>query len=169
MTILLHGENSVASRNRLNELKETFAGEVVEVDPKNPLLPESSLFSKQILSVIWQDKKASATQIKAWEKDFPGLKVEEFKLDPVVWQFLGNLRPGNQEIFLPLWQKYLQTDPPEIAASMLIRQIRLLLLAKIDKGGPDDFKNLAPWQKSRLAGQAKSFSLESLKEILKKL
>ncbi len=159
MTILLHGENSVASRNRLAELKTQQ--EVIEIGPNDPAPQITTLFAPETQIVIWSEKKLSATQIKTLGESFPDLKVEEFKIDPVVWRFLEALRPGNQPIFMPLWQKYLLTDPPEVAFIMIVRQFRLML-------NPND-STLASWMQRKITAQANTFGEARLKAIYKKL
>lgn len=151
MMILLHGANSLASRQRLLELK------AVEIDSSDPSPQENSLFSQNIVYAIWHDKKMSATQIKELQKKFPDLTIEEFKINPVVFKFLDNLRPGNQSVFMPFWQEFLKQDPPEVAFVMIVRQFRLML----------DPRELQPWQIGKIAAQAKLF--KSISEIYKKL
>ena len=160
MTILLHGENSVASRNRLTELKSTFNGEVVEVTDPSQVV-ETSLFENKRLFVLWQDKKLSVTQIKELEKKYGQISVEEFKINPAVFKFLDSLQPGSQKIFLPLWVDTLKNDSPEVAFVMLVRQFRLML----DPQSPD----LAAWQQSKIKVQANLFGPEKLKNCYKKL
>ncbi len=148
MTILLHGDNITASRNKFLELKSSFDGEVLELDPKNPVAPQNSLFADNQLFLIWLDQKVSATQLKSYQSLFPNLQTEEFKLPAVVFAFLDALKPGNQKIFIPLWQKYIASEVPEVAFTMVIRQFRLML----DPG------DLAPWQAGKIAAQAKLFN-----------
>ena len=160
MTILLHGENSLASRNRLTQLKSSFDGEVVEVTDPSQVV-ETSLFESKRLFVVWQDKKISATQIKELEKKFENLSVEEFKINPVVFKFLDSLQPGTQKTFLPLWQEYLKNDPAEVAFVMLVRQFRLMI-------DPDN-ADVQPWQKNKIKSQADLFGQNRLIQIYKKL
>lgn len=155
MIHLLHGENNLASRDRLQELN------AIEINPNESLPQENSLFSQNKIFAIWQDKKLSVAQIKELEKKFPDLKVEEFKLPPVVFQFVDSLKPGNQKIFLPLWQKYLSREVPEIAVSMITRQLRLML----NPESPD----LAGWQKAKINSQATAFGKERLVQLYKKI
>lgn len=164
MTILLHGQNDLASRNRLGELKESFKGEVVEITSPSEIT-QNALFANERLFVLWFDKKLSTTQIKSFQNDIPDLKIEEFKTNPVVFRFLESLQPAGQKKFLPLAQEYLKTDPPEVVSTMLARQFRLMLLAKLDQNSD----NLAMWQLSRLKHQAALFSFDQLKNSLQKL
>lgn len=159
MIFLLHGENSVASRDRLTALK--LDHKVIELNVKDTPPPENSLFADESLVVIWEDHKLTLTQIKEREKKFPGIKVEEFKLPPVVFQFVDSLKPGNQKIFLPLWQKYLSREVPEIALSMITRQLRLML-------NPES-SDLASWQKLKITSQASAFGKERLIQLYKKI
>ncbi|MBI4100026.1 hypothetical protein HY440_03395 [Candidatus Microgenomates bacterium] len=158
-TLLLHGDNITASRARLTGLRES--GPVVELAVTDQPPQVTSLFSGESTVVIWSDKKLSATQIKDLEKKFPDLAAEEFKPDPVVFKFLDALKPGNQRVFLPLWQKYIMVEEPEVAFIMVVRQFRLML-------NPHD-PDLASWQKAKLASQAKSFGQPKLEQIYKQL
>lgn len=160
MIYFLHGEDTVASRIRLSELKSAKNKEVVEIaDPKD--MVESSLFADSRQFVLWFDKKLSVAQIKDFESKFGKLSVEEFKVSPIVFKFLDSLAPGNQKNFMPLWQAYLRTQPAEVAFVMLVRQFRLLL----NLADPD----VQPWQKGKLASQAKLFAPSQLKTIYQKL
>lgn len=60
--------------------------------------------------------------------------------------------------------------PEELIFFMLIRQFRLLL-AVSEEGidSIDEMKRIAPWQKSKLNSQARSFGKESLLDIYNKL
>lgn len=155
MTYLLHGEDSVASRNRLKALK------AIEIADSQPMPQNDSLFINDNIYAIWKDHKLSATQIKELEKKYGQLAVEEFKTDPVVFKFLDSLRPGNEKVFMPLWSQYLKNEQPEVAFVMLVRQFRLML----DWQNPD----LQPWQKNKIRNQADSFGAENLKSLYKKL
>lgn len=176
MITLLHGENVTASRKRLSEIKDNFDGEVVYADLNSSLESSSLFFSKRLLIlenvlgvklpeidndnlVFWEGKKLSATQITSFLKKYPKANVEEFKIDPVVFKFVESIGPGNQKVMMPLWKKYMATEEPEIAMTMIVRQIKLMLVNE----------NMAPWQKERLARQASLFGEERLKKMLGEL
>ncbi|KKU90866.1 MAG: hypothetical protein UY21_C0016G0011 [Microgenomates group bacterium GW2011_GWA1_48_10] len=194
--ILLHGDNPALSRRRLSEIRSQFTGEVISLDAKetdptnfsqatqsqalfalNKLViienPQSNKKLLPLLShienlslVLIENKKLTPTEIGHLQKVLPALKIEEFKLDPVVFKFLEAIAPTNQKNLLPLWQKYRSSEEPEIILTMLARQIRLLLLVKSQAAtGPEDFLRLSPWQKSRLSSQSQHFTLTSLLEL----
>ncbi len=198
MTTLLHGENITASRSRLLEIRSNFNGEVIILNGQSTppqevamALTSASLFQDKKLVVIesaldiknlpspdkgspidlilWEDGKLTAAQLNFLKKIFPDLKVEEFTVPPAVFRFLESLRPGEQKVFLPLWQTYIRTEVLEVAATMLTRQFRLLLLVKQKNPGFEDLKSLAPWQISRLEQQSAAFTQSKLTLFLKEL
>lgn len=154
MIYLIHGENMVTSRNRVQALN------AVEITDKQDQPQEDSLFSVNNY-VIWKDHKLSVTQINALKKKYPDIIVEEFKLDQTVFKFVDSLSPGNQAQIMPLWKTYLSQEIPEIAFIMIVRQIRLML----DHQGPD----IAPWQKKKIEIQANKFGKIRLESIYKSL
>lgn len=189
MNYLLHGDNAVAIRNRLTEIKEGHPGEVLTLDAKT-LSPEllvqalqpESLFTTQKLIIIEnpeknktlcdqmpaiqdgvtlvlvEEKKLTTGQIAKYQKVLPNLQPLEFKVNSVVFKFLEALKPGNQKVFLPLWQIYLATEEPEVILVMLIRQLRLLLIAaEASNVKIEDWQRLSPWQQNSFKSQTKSF------------
>ncbi len=185
MVTLIHGDNTTLSFNYLTDLKKNFNGEAITLVAKeqtsitlNENFASQSLFETEKLIIIenpgstkklfddlevptstnvvlYEPKKLTFAEVQSFQKKLPGLGVQEFKLDPVVFKFVESLAPGNQKVMLPLWNEYIKSEEPEIALSMLARQVRLLL-------GGDDFQNLAPWQKDRVINQAKKFTKEQL-------
>lgn len=192
MTVLIHGENINLSQNKLIELKSNFQGVVQAFPAKEltPVLLRENLASQTLFSekkllvienptenknlfddlqlssdvdlILYQDDKLTQAQVLSLQKKLLGLKVEEFKIDPVVFKFLESLSPKNQKVMIPLWKEYIKSEQPEIALVMLARQIRLLL-------GDDDFEKLAPWQKQRITDQRKKFTEEELISFHSKL
>lgn len=182
MTILIHGDDTEAALNRLLEIKKKYAEALTVVAKEaTPVSLEEafasqSLFGDQKIIIIenpgsnkklfetahlqgetllYESRKLVSAEITGFQKKIPDIMVEEFKLDPVVFKFVESLAPKNQKIMLPLWQKYIANEEPEIALAMLARQIRLLL-------GGDDFDKLSPWQKQRISTQAKLFTPQQL-------
>lgn len=192
MISLIHGENVTMSQARVLELKSSFEGEIISFDAKDltpiglreNLLSQSLFTNKKLIVIenpgttktlfddlevpkdfdllIYEYDKLTPTQVTGFQKKLPGLKVEEFKIDPVVFKFLESLAPKNQKVMMPLWKRYINSEEAEVALVMLARQIRLLL-------GDDDFEKLAPWQKDRITSQAKKFTTEELVEFHAKL
>ncbi len=120
--------------------------------------------------IAWEGKKLTATQVKVIEQLLPTIKVQEFKQNQVVFQFVESLRPKNQKQMLTLFREYLTVESPEIIFAMITRQFRLLLLAQTNSAdGPDDYLRLSPWQRAKLAGQAKAFGSKHIQGYLAKL
>lgn len=148
MTILLHGDDIVRSRQRFREIQ-------VNSSADGPLFSD-----KPVPEVIWEGKKLSAAQIAKLKKSDPELKVEEFTLPPIVFKFVESIRPGNQKEMLTLWRQYSSREEAEMAMAMICRQVRLLL----SPGG-----DLPPWQMSKLEKQAKYFGTEKLIKMQEEL
>lgn len=156
MITLFHGEDITSSRNALpkggvDEPLFTSRRVVILENPKT--LPKSLDVDTDIF--LWFDHKLTPSQLQ----QYPGAKITEFKLGQIVFQFLESIRPGNQKIMLPLFEKYCQQELPEITFVMIVRQFRLML----------NPAGLPTWQKNRVLAQAKKFSPEKIREIYKKL
>lgn len=150
--------SSLFETNRLIILEGFFTGRKTTVTKEIPKLESSANI------IIWEGKKLTLGQISVIEKIFPGVSIKEFKQNQVVFKFVESIRPKNQKQMLTLLQEYFKVEIPEIVFSMIVRQLRLLLLIK--SGSADE---LSPWQKSRLEAQAKSFNFEQLKSIYAQL
>lgn len=182
MTILIHGDDTEAALNRLLEIKKKYPEALALVAKETTPASLEEAFASQSLfeankiiiienpgsnkklfetvhlqgeTLLYESRKLVSAEIAGFQKKIPDIKIEEFKLDPVVFKFVESLAPKNQKIMLPLWQKYIAAEEPEIALAMLARQIRLLL-------GGDDFDKLSPWQKQRISAQAKLFTPHQL-------
>jgi hypothetical protein len=97
-------------------------------------------------------------------------QIKEFRLPQSLFVFLESLKPGNGKQLLFLFRKTLETVEVEVLLFMLIRQFRLLLFSS--DPSPDfieEFKKLADWQKSKIAGQSRLFGKENLVNVYDKL
>lgn len=112
--------------------------------------------------VIWESKDISKAEQLKYPKNFI---FKNFKLPASLFIFLDQLLPNNSIGNLKYLTIALETVDPNFLFLMLIRQIRLLILAK----DSNDLLKLAPWQKSKLQKQAKGFSEEKLIQIYQKL
>ena len=111
---------------------------------------------------IWEEKELSKTQQEGFNKNFHFLP---FKLPAIIFTFLDSLSPGKTKENLQGLHYCLAQEEPEMIFSMLIRQIRLLILAK--EG--EDYLTGAPWQKTKILKQEKLFTSEKLKGIYQRL
>jgi len=195
MITLLHGEDSVRSLEKLWQLKSEakLAGcEVREIDASKTSKPaweqffnEQSMFGDALLVVLNYsgakdlDEKfliGNSTDIIIHEKkklyatpSIPGLKVERFDLEQIIFDFLDGLAPGEQKAFLPIWKELLRHQPAEMLITMIGRQMRLLLLMKDNcQDGPKEWLDIA-WQKKKLGSQANKFTREHMVDLHNRL
>lgn len=90
-------------------------------------------------------------------KKFPQAQVFEFKLTPIMWELLDNLgSPNKSKLLTQLAQAVVQNEA-FMVFSMIIRQTRLLLMAKT--GGKIAG---SPFQAMKFNKQAQQFSLDQL-------
>ena len=111
--------------------------------------------------VIWETKQIDGRRFKktssSWQKIL-------FKTPRVIFKFLESLKTRSPAQVLGLLKESLAKNEPEFIFYMLIRQARLLLLAK-----DNHLQKMAPWQKANLARQAEKFTPEELIKLHKKL
>jgi len=111
---------------------------------------------------IWENKEyGKADQLK-YPKNFV---FKNFKLPAVMFAFLEGLVPSKTKNNLDLLRQALSQVEPGYLFLMLVRQIRLLILAKDEK----DVLKIAPWQKGKLMAQAKLFKIENLISLYQEL
>jgi DNA polymerase III delta subunit len=119
--------------------------------------------NKDAVFIFWEGKKLPANQVKRLEKLFP---VHEFKIPASTFRFLESLgKSHSKKAVLDLLHMSLKNSEPEFIFTMLARQIRLLLWAKLD---PDTL-DVPSWQKEKFVAQAKNFSVENLVGLHAKL
>lgn len=112
--------------------------------------------------VIWEGKPLGKTAITALGK---GIRVQEFKLPVVLFQFLDSLGTKDSAQMLELLEKTIQTSQPEIIFALLVRRTRELLQLA-DGSSP---ASMSPWLKNRLTQQSKSFTIKQLLTMHKTL
>ena len=112
--------------------------------------------------VIYYPGTANVTLVKSLPES---LKVEEFKLPKIVFEFLGSLMPKNAKKALELLHELLKKDPPEFVFSFLSKHLRDLYWVKRDE------KSLPypSWRVGKLREQASKFSISQLRELINKL
>lgn len=105
--------------------------------------------------VFWEQKTIAPQTVKALEKY---LKVTEYKIPKVLFNFLNSFTPGNAKNALMILQKAKSENSPDMLLVMLSRQIRLLYCLSTDPEG----LRMADWQKRNLQTQLKGFTAERL-------
>ncbi|MBU1326979.1 hypothetical protein KKB64_05565 [Patescibacteria group bacterium] len=195
MITVLHGDDTVASRNELNHRKRA-AGQadilklngasldeptlVQALESQSFLADKKIVVIEQLLThlgrkqkssdkildyiihapadlevILWEPREISAAILKKLGKE---AVVNIYMLPKAVFTFLDNLRLNNSPYLLKLLMQTIETYPPEVVFTMIVRRIRQLIMVK--DGVPPD--NLQAWQVSRLTNQGKSFTLVQL-------
>lgn len=196
---LIHGQNLVLSRKFLTEKIKEFSGEIIRLDGEKIDLTElkqtlesGSLFGKDKLIIvenlfsrrpsiikdelieycrlshptnliIWEGKEIDGRKLRS----IPPQNVNHFALNKVIFKFLDSISPGNQKVTLNFYHQCLPQDPPELIFYLLSQRIRDLIIIK--DLGEEGIARLAPWQKKKLAYQAKRFTLEQLSALYREL
>jgi DNA polymerase III delta subunit len=111
--------------------------------------------------ILWEDKDMGKTLISGLG---PKAKVLQFKISPLIFEFLDSIRPDNAKTLLEISEKLFVQDAPELVFAMLVKRLRQLLIL-CDGGVPE---GLIGWQAGRLTTQAKHFTLEQLRMMYKK-
>lgn len=135
-----------------NFLISAPAKEIIDYLIKN--LPENF--------VIWENKEISQTKINQLKA-----KTKLFKLPPIIFKFLDSFLPGNKKQSLNLLRQTVSQLSSEIVFYMLVRQVRLLLIA--NQLGQKGLSELHPFQQQKIAFLAKKFKIEELLTIYRKL
>ena len=112
--------------------------------------------------ILWEGKEITPAVIKRL-----GSRVDArlHKTPKVIFQLLDGLQPRNGVSLLPLLQKTLQTDAAELFFSMLVKRIRQLMMLKDNVA----LEGLQGWQAGRLTSQSKSFTMDRLLIMEKRL
>lgn len=110
--------------------------------------------------VLWEDKEVGVTVTKSLGLPAQAGKadIRLFKTPTLIFQFLD--KPT-----LPVYEKLIETEPPELIHSMLAKRVRQLIQLR-DGVTPD---GLQGWQAGRLTQQAKQFTMDRLLFMYKKL
>lgn len=112
--------------------------------------------------VVWENKEFSKTEQQKFPLNFV---FRNFKLPSCVFSFLEKLAPGKSGNNLENLLLALEVSEAGFLFLMLVRQIRLLILAKDLALSP----KTPSWQKGKLENQAKDFSMEQLTALYQKL
>jgi len=111
--------------------------------------------------ILWEKKEIRSLT------GFKKATVRLFKLPTTIFRFLESLTPEGKEHSLSLLHTCLNQDSAEMVFYMLIRQLRLLIIAK--DLGVRGLDKMADWQKTRLVRQAQKFRLSQLIVLYRQL
>lgn len=195
--LIIHGEDTVQSRNHLSLLLDKAKlekKEIIKLDGKKlnllaiqEILQSTSFFSPEKLVVIErffskpQEKiikflnKKNYPNLVLWEtkelypSQIKGLKTETklFKLPAIVFNFLDSVYPANYKASLKLFHEVLKKTSAEQVFYLLIKQVRFMIIA--NNLGKEGLKGLHPYQAHKIASLCQRFSQEQLLVIHKNL
>lgn len=191
-TIVLHGDDTLKSYERLRKFIETArqrSWEVTYLDDSSQSISEnlsaSSLFGAERFFILRDIKKMGKKEItwlnkkykelpgnliiyhegelnQSFLKSLPEPKIEEFKLPKIIWLFLESMRPGESEQSLKQFHKIIEIEPVERVFSLIAKQMRDLYWVKVSPATT----GYQPWKISKLKNQGSKYSLKLLKEII---
>ena len=114
--------------------------------------------------IIWEGKQIDGRKLLSFKK----ADIRAFKYDATMFQFLDSLRPGNARAMIQLFHQTIQREAEDLVFFMLVRQTRLMFALSVDAAIAETTK-MAPWQRSKVAGQARSFSPHQLQTLIQNL
>lgn len=192
MITLLHGDNIEVSRIEFNKLKllakakhiREIDGNAIDDNQLTQALESQSLFGGETVVFIENlfpklGKKQkrieaictiltnSTADVIIWEQKEVGVSVTKnlgkaivrvFKIPIIIFRFLDTFS-------LSLLQTTLKTEVPEIVFTMMVKRVRLLIQLA-DNVKPE---GLADWQATRLTVHARTFTMDQLISMHKKL
>lgn len=193
MITIIHGQDLASSRLTLQKirdaanflvfeaqaldlsgLKQVFEGELFG-EKKTIIIENPSSLDKSLLLYLSREKLSH--ELILWEGDdlrtdflkkFPQARVSHFKLRPVIFTFLDQIKPRNAKSAIGLFHETLKNTEVEVVFFMIARHFRMMLAILID-ARLDELKRLQSWQMEKLKRQAKLFGDEKLICIYNKL
>ncbi len=186
MITLIHGENSLAARQRFTQIIGIYKEkgyEIKRIDPNLEItsqLTENSLFSNKVLFVLENpnklatklennlellllcDKTAGVTITKLLPKE---AKIEKFDLPKKLFSFLETIYPKNAKNVLTGLHELAQTEALELVFFMICRQFKDLYWVLEDETS----MGLPSWRAGKLKSQANKFTKQKLKKIISNL
>lgn len=111
--------------------------------------------------IIWENREFNKFE---QPKFGSGFVFKNFKLLSILFEFMDKIAPGKANDNLTLLHKVCEAVDPQYLFLMLVRQIRLLILAS-----DNEVSDIPSWQSGKLIRQAKIFKKEELHKIYKNL
>ena len=113
--------------------------------------------------IFWEEKELSKGVINEMPKKSD---IALYRPDRKLFQLVDTIKPNNTAKLLQLLNNCLNTDPIELIFALILRQMRLLIMAK------DLHKNLpavSPWQASKIQIQSALYSKDYLLQLYRQL
>lgn len=105
--------------------------------------------------IIYSEGNLNQTFLKSLPKE---VKIEEFKLPKLIWNFLDHIYPGNSKKVLQEFHKVIEKDPPEFVFSLIAKLFRDLYWIKVDSRSIP----YPSWRVAKLKVQSSKFKVENL-------
>lgn len=112
--------------------------------------------------VIYHEGIINVALLKSLPKE---VKIEEFPIPKLIWNFLDHLYPGNSIKCVQEFHKIIEHDAPEFVFSVIAKHFRDLCWSKIDPVSMP----YPTWRTAKLKAQSSKFSEEKLKAIIENL
>lgn len=109
--------------------------------------------------IIYYKGIAPVTFIKSLPET---IKIEEFKLPKLLFEFLESVRPKNQKRAIELFHRVTETEPAEMVFSLLSRQLRDIYWVKAEEGSLP----YPSWRVGKLKTQAINYSTNQLIKLI---
>jgi len=117
--------------------------------------------------IIWEEKEVSQKNLNL----FPKAQIQIFKIAKLIFNFLGNVKPGNGKNLIVVFHKLLENTPAEVILYMIVRQLRLLItVTSSDKSDTiEELRKIEPWQRGKIEKQAAFFGQGRLITLYRKV
>jgi len=112
--------------------------------------------------LIWEPKELSKEMMALFPKN---VKLQTFLYPKIIFAYLDNLKSGNGQNCLKVLIELLKTEPAELVWSMTVSRMRQLIQAQ-SHFVPE---RMQTWQITRLTNQSRSFTLDTLLKLYKKM
>ena len=112
--------------------------------------------------IIWEGREVGKAVISGLGST---ARPQLFAIPTIIFKFLDGLRPSDTTGMLNLFSQAVALDAAELLHTMLVRRIRELIMLADHITPP----GMQPWQIGRLTSQVKSFTIEKLLALYKKL
>ncbi len=189
--IILHGDNTLKSYNRLQYLISVAKSRSWEIIRKNDnqilvdLLRSRSLFPKDRLILVEDIKLLNKDEIEflnnysderatfiLYSDDFINIsllkslkevyKIESFELPKIIWTFLDLIRPGKAYICINMMHDLVKYEPIELIFQLIVQRIRDLYWIMED----DKSIFIEKWKIGKLKNQISQFTKYRLRNMI---
>lgn len=155
---LSSGPNSLFGKKRVLAIDGLFSGG----KSKEKEIVFKLLFSIKSPVIIWEGKELGKTDCMIFPKN---TVFNNHRIPVKLYNFLDSIFPGRKEENIRFFNQMVEVIDINFLFLMLVRQVRLLIMAKDDTA----LSKMASWQSAKLKAQSSRFEEEKLSEIYRKL